>query len=175
MENLIGNVPTVISFSSDWESNRNPPTYHDSIDYQLQFSSPTQYYDNVDSECTSIDVNNTYAIPIGGRMEKIKPENAILISGCNPNGINIQNIKPQLQHSMDMEIDIQCYSEVNVNLLKSGICRDFQEAVSSMDKNTKITCSTSDVPCDSDFKPGGTCIINRGSTKSRIKSFGSDA
>ena len=173
-ENLIGTVPTVISFSSEWDSDSNLPAYHDSIEHQVP-SSPSLSYEDVDSDCSSIDLDDTDAIPIGGRIEKMKPENAIRISGCNPNGINIKNSKSQLQHSIDMEIDIQCYSEVNLNFLKSSARCDFQEAVSSMDKNTKVTWSTSDVPCDSDFKPGGTCIINRGSTKSRIKSFGSDS
>ena len=95
MENLIGNVPTVISFSSDWESDRNLSTYNDFIDHQLQPSPPTQYYDDVDSDCSSIDVDNKDAIPIGGRMEKMKPENVVRISGYNPNGINIQNTKTQ--------------------------------------------------------------------------------
>ena len=95
-------------------------------------------------------------------MEKMKPENAVRISGCNPNGINIQNTNSQLQHSMRMEIDIQCYPKINLNFLKSSTRHDFQEAILSMDKNTKVTWSTSDVPCNSDFKPGGTCIINRG-------------
>ena len=173
-EKSIATVPTVISFSSDWDSDNNLPAYYESIEHNVP-SSPSLSYEDVDSDCSSIDVDDTDAIPIGGRMEKLKPENAIRISGCNPNGINIKNSKSQLQHSMDMEVDIQCYSEVNLNFLKSSTRRDFQEAVSSMDKNTKVTWSTSNVLCDSDFKPGGTCILNRGSTKSRIKSFGSDS
>ena len=80
----------------------------------------------------------------------------IRFSGCNPNGNTSQNIRSQLQHSMDLDIGIQCYSEVNANLLKSNLRHKFHEAVSSTDRNSKATWSTSGVPCDSSFKPGGT-------------------
>ena len=43
-----------------------------------------------------------------------------------------------------------------------------------MDNHIKCTWSTSDVPTLSDFKPGGTGIVNRGSTSKRVKSYGFD-
>ena len=54
---------------------------------------------------------------IGGSMDMPKFPNTIRISGCNPNGINTSNVHSQLQHSLDLDIDIQCYSEVNANFM----------------------------------------------------------
>ena len=164
----------MISVSSDWESNSTLPVYKTSVQDHLPSSFSTNH-DDVDSDCSSIEFDDTDATPIGGKMKNIKLDNMIRISGCNPNGINSQNIRSQLQHSMDLDIDVQCYSETNVNLLKSNLRHKLHEAVLSMDRNSKATWSNSDVPCDSNFKPGGTCIINRGSTKSRIKSSGNDS
>ena len=154
------NIPTVISVSSDWESNPTLPIYKTSVQDIIPLTLTTNH-DDIDSDCSSIEFDATDASPIGGKMESIKIDNMIRLSGCNPNGITSQNIRSQLQHSMDLDIDIQCYSEVNANLLKSNLRHKFHETVSSMDRNSKATWSTSDVPCDINFKLVGTCIINR--------------
>ena len=43
-----------------------------------------------------------------------------------------------------------------------------------MDPNIRCTWSTSDVPSNSDYKPGGTGIVNSGASSSRIKDTGHD-
>ena len=43
---------------------------------------------------------------IGGRMKTLKDDNVIRIFGCNPNGIRSDQLKSQLQHSLDLDIDI---------------------------------------------------------------------
>jgi hypothetical protein len=46
---------------------------------------------------------------IGGRMEDAKLPGMIRISGC----------KSHLQHAMDLQVDIQCYSEVDTDFLQT--------------------------------------------------------
>ena len=65
------------------------------------------------------------AIPIGESMELLKLPNMICISGCNPNGIKSSNLQSQLQHSIDLDIDIQCYSKVNANFMNSKVRQQF--------------------------------------------------
>ena len=103
-----------------------------------------------------------------------KREGIIRLSGCNPNGIKDDALKNHLQHSMDLDIDIQCYSEVNTNFQRPKIRKKFYEQCNSMDRNSKSTWGTSETPCDSDFKPGWTGIITRGSSADRIKRQGYD-
>jgi hypothetical protein len=56
---------------------------------------------------------------IGGRMEDAKLPGMIRISGCNQNGIKAHQLKGHLQHAMDLQVDIQCYSEVNKDFLQT--------------------------------------------------------
>ena len=50
------------------------------------------------------------ALPVGGQMGEPKIPGMIRISGCNPNGIKANQLQCHLQHSKDLQIDIQCYS-----------------------------------------------------------------
>ena len=179
----------MISFRTNWASDSELLIYKPPFHY-LQTVSPsdsdseslsivsddidTTPSDDADSDHSPIVADDNDASPIGGKMEALKLDGTIRISGCNPNGINVKNIENQLQNSVDLEIDIQCYSEVNANLHNSKLRQQFHETVRRMDSNTKATWSTSDVPCDSEFKPGGTGIINRGQTSNRVKSSGND-
>ena len=61
------------------------------------------------------------AAAIGGSMESPKLPNMICISRCNPNGIKSSNLQRQLQHSLDLDIDIQCYPKVNANFMNSNV------------------------------------------------------
>ena len=109
-----------------------------------------------------------------GNMLFQKQEGTIRISGCAPNGINTSNLKSQLQQSMDLDIDLQCYSEVNTNFLNAKICRQFHEKSKAMDPHIRCTWSTSDITSPSDYKPGGTGIVNRGALSKRVTESGYD-
>jgi hypothetical protein len=65
---------------------------------------------------TTLDEEESEAI--GGRIEHAKLPGMIHISGCNPNGIKAHQLKSHLQHSIDLQVDIQCYSEVNTDFLQ---------------------------------------------------------
>jgi hypothetical protein len=66
---------------------------------------------------TTLDEEELEAI--GGRMEDAKLPGMIRISGCNPNGTKAHQSKSHLQHAMDLQVDIQCYSEVNTDFLQT--------------------------------------------------------
>jgi hypothetical protein len=111
---------------------------------------------------------------IGGTMDTPKLPGMIRISGYNPDGIKPQELASQLQHSMDLSIDIQCYSEVNRNFLRTDQRHKFFEGMKAMDRSSKAIWGTSLFTTDSKYKPGGTAIISRGKTAGRVKKSGSD-
>jgi hypothetical protein len=111
---------------------------------------------------------------IGGTMDTPKLPGMIRISGYNPDGIKPQELASQLQHSMDLSIDIQCYSEVNRNFLRTDQRHIYFEGTKAMDRSSKAVWGTSLFTTDSKYKPGGTAIISRGKTAGRVKKSGSD-
>jgi hypothetical protein len=114
------------------------------------------------------------ASPIGGQMDQPKLPGMIRISGFNPNGIKACQLESQLQHSKDLDIDIQCYSEINVNILRTDQRQKFHEGCKRIDKSSRSIWGTSQLPADSDYKPGGTAIISTGKIAGRVKKNGSD-
>jgi hypothetical protein len=74
---------------------------------------------------TTLDEEESVAI--GGRMEDAKLPGMIRISGCNPNGIKAHQLKSHLQHSMDLQVDIQCYLEVNTDFFQTQQRQKFYE------------------------------------------------
>ena len=51
----------------------------------------------------------------------------------NPCGIRIDDITNQLQHALDLDIDIQCYSEINLDTTKSHLLQRLQDKVTKVD------------------------------------------
>jgi hypothetical protein len=113
---------------------------------------------------TTLDEEESEAI--GGRMRDAKLPGMIRIYGCNPNGIKAQQLKSHLQHAMDLQVDIQCYSEVNTDLLQTQQRQKFYESAKSMNRQARSVWGTSQVVVDNEsaFKPGGSAIITMGRT-----------
>jgi hypothetical protein len=111
---------------------------------------------------------------LGGTMDQPKLPGMIRISGCNPDGIKSHELANQLQHSMDLEIDIQCYAEVNCNFLRSDQRQLFFEGTKAMDRSSKAIWGTSLFTTDSKYNPSRTAIVARGKTAGRVKKSGSD-
>ena len=109
-----------------------------------------------------------------GNMDEPKLPNMIRISGCNPNIINVLDLQSQLQHSLDLDIDIQCYSEVNANLIKSNLHQKFHELTKRSYQLSKSTWGTSQAQSDSDYKAGGTGIVSIAACAIRAKKEGQD-
>jgi hypothetical protein len=118
--------------------------------------------DEEDERYVLEDRDEADAIPIGGRMGEPKIPGMIRISRCNPNGIKTNQLQCHLQHLKDLQIDIQCYSEVNRNFLRTDVRQKIYEGTKRMDRSSRGTWGTSQLPTssDSDFKPGGTAIIS---------------
>jgi hypothetical protein len=117
------------------------------------------------------------AEPMGGTMEEPKLPGMIRISGCNPNGIKAGQLKSHLQNAMDLNVDIQCYSEVNTDFLQTQQRQKFYENTKSMDRQARAVWGTSQVVVEnkSAFKPGGTAIVSLGKTAGRVKKSGTDS
>jgi hypothetical protein len=111
---------------------------------------------------TTLDEEESEAI--GGRMEDAKLLGMIRISGCNPNGIKAHQLKSHLQHSMDLQVDIQCYSEVNTYFLQTQQRQKFYEDTKWMNRQARSVWGTSQVVVDNEsaFKPGWVSDCNNG-------------
>jgi hypothetical protein len=83
-----------------------------------------------------IDLDEIEAESIGGRIDIPKLPGMIRISGCNPNGIQAEQLKSHLQHSLDLGIDIQCYSEVNTDFMKIDQRQKYYEYTKSMNNQS---------------------------------------
>ena len=110
---------------------------------------------------------------IGGTISE-KTEETIRISSMNPCGIRLDEITEQLQHALDLDIDIQCYSEINLDTTKSHLLQQLQENVTKIDPQARSTWCSSKITTTRNYKPGGNGIITFGGHAGRIKTSGTD-
>ena len=102
-------------------------------------------------------------------MESPKFPNMIHVSWYNQNGIKSSNLQSQLQHSLDLNVDIQCYSKVNVIFMNSKVWHQFHEGTKILYQFSKSTWQISQTSSDSDFKARRTGIVTRASCSTRVK------
>ena len=107
----------------------------------------------------------------GGKMEE-KLDGTIRISSINKGGLRLNNIKSTLQHALDLEIDIKCYSKNNIDTLKGHVQQRLNDNVQAMDQQAKAIWNSGTIPTESEFKPGGTSVITFGKTAGRVKEQG---
>ena len=110
---------------------------------------------------------------IGGTIEQKHP-NHIRISSINPNGITISNLEATIQNVLDMDIDIQCYNEINLDTTKSNINQKLQHTIRKMSPASRSSWSSSVIPTPRDYKPGGTGVVTVGRHSGRVKSSGNN-
>jgi hypothetical protein len=114
---------------------------------------------------TTLDEEESEAI--GGKMEDDKLSRMIRISVSNPNGIKSHQLKSHLQHAMDLQFDIQCYSEVDTDFLQiQQRKKKSYENTKWMNRKARSVWGTSQVVVDneSNFKPDGSAIVTMGRT-----------
>ena len=99
-------------------------------------------------------------LPIGGSHKK--EPGMIRISGFNPNGIKQQQLEFQLQHCKDSMIDVQCFSEINLDVYKTKVRTDLVKTIQKMEKQARSVWGTSQFVLNSEYKPGGTSIVTLG-------------
>ena len=80
----------------------------------------------------------------------------------------------QLQTCKEEEIDIQCFSEINVDVTKLSIKKKYHDTICGFDQRAKDIWGNSYLNMTSDYKPGGTGIVTFGSVSGRIKKAGYD-
>ena len=119
------------------------------------------------------ELEDDEALPKGGTMGS-KPQGITRISGINKGGMQLNNVRSTIQHAMDLDIDIQCFSENNLDTLKGHVQQKMFEDVRALDKDAKATWGSGNIPTESVFKPGGTGIVTFGKTGGRVKEQGAD-
>ena len=72
------------------------------------------------------------SLSIGGSHGK--EPGMIRISGFNPNGIKQQQLEAQIQHCIDSSIDVQCFSEINLDVYKTKVRTELVKTIKKMDK-----------------------------------------
>ena len=102
-----------------------------------------------------------------------KEPGMIRISGFNPNGIKQQQLETQIQHCIDSSIDVQCFSEINLDVYKTKVRTELVKTIKKMDKQARSVWGTSQFVSNSEYKPGGTSIVTLGKTAGRVKDWGS--
>ena len=160
----------IIKMSDETKSQgyRRPVDNH-TIVTQITDSTDKRQYHTPDKDGDTMIYHVNHADAIGGNLVTEKQEGHIRISGCNPNGIKAHNLQSHLQHSKDLDIDIQGYSEVNTNFVLNKTAQAFYELPKRMDPTSRPTWCSSAYECEGAFKPGGTGIVTSGPPASRIK------
>ena len=98
-----------------------------------------------------------------------KLDGTICIYSINKGGLQLNNIKSTLQHALDLQIDIQCYSENNLDMLKGHVQQKLYDDVQAMDQKAKAIWNSGTIPTESELKPGGTIVITFSKTAGRVK------
>ena len=103
----------------------------------------------------------------------------IRIYGQNLNGVSKQNEYVEwelmLDHLDNMQVDIACLTEINLDITKPAVKYNMIEKMKKMDKNAQIVFAGSKTAKgDSEVKRGGTAILVRGSWAGRIIKKGSE-
>ena len=110
----------------------------------------------------------------GGNLKADKEDDCLRISTFNPRGIRRDQISNTIQHSRDREIDIQCFSEVNLDTTKSPIKSSLAYGLRQVDFHATADWSSSTITAKNSFKAGGTGIVTFGTSTNRIKYRGQD-
>ena len=115
------------------------------------------------------------ALPVGGSFKPAEKAPHILRFSCiNPNGTTPSTVQDTIQHALESQIDLQCYSEVNLDTMQPDNRIALQENTNKMDPAAKSVWGTSTLPSLSNFKPGGTAVVAFSRLSSRVKKTGLD-
>ena len=112
--------------------------------------------------------------PVGGVISA-KPSHCIRVSSINPGGIRLQEFPNELQHSLSQSVDIQGYSEINLDTTQLHVRNTLRDTCKRYGHPaTRSTWGSSSIEGISPFKPGGTGIITFGSHGGRLHHLGND-
>ena len=109
-----------------------------------------------------------------GSLQQEKGPNIMRISTHNPNGIKFAQFNEMIEYSRNRDIDVQSYTEINIDLRPYRQSEQFRQIVRSQDPIARTVTSTSFVSSPTSYKPGGTSLITFGNNTGRIKHQGDD-
>ena len=106
-------------------------------------------------------------------------EKTVRILGQNVNGVSYFNDYLEwemiLGYMDDMQIDIMCFNEINLDLAKPKVYWELSKKLKYIDKHAKLTTSSSKQSyTDSEFKMGGTILAIRSNWSGRVIERGQD-
>ena len=108
-----------------------------------------------------------------GNMKEKRP-NTIRISTFNPNGLPIKKLKPQLMYCEEEHVDIQCFSEINQNIIDPRQRKKCRDSVRLIDRSAKDVWANTDLLMDTEYKSGGAGMVSFKSVSGCIKTNGYD-
>ena len=79
-----------------------------------------------------------------------------------------------MHYSIAEGIDIQCFTEINQNMINHLHRKKYQDTVRHIDRRAKHVWVNTNIPMESEYKAGGASIISFNSVSGRIKECGRD-
>ena len=110
----------------------------------------------------------------GGDMETNKRAGTRRFSTFNPNGLKSHNANDTIEISIEMGIDVQCYSEIAMDTRQYRVRQKLIDNLRQIDKKAKAVWNSSTKSSTNEYKAGGTSICTFGNTAGRVKKHGED-
>ena len=95
----------------------------------------------------------------GGDMETNKRAGTRRFSTFNPNGLKSHNANDTIEISIEMGIDVQCYSEIALDTSQYRIRQKLIDNLRQIDKKAKAVWNSSTKTSTNEYKAGGTSIV----------------
>jgi hypothetical protein len=108
-----------------------------------------------------------------------KPSSVLRLYFCNPNGLQLHSTGGELTEFLsqvaDVDPDIIGVTEQNLDTTKLHIQLCMKSSIRSVFAKSYLVTSSSTIPSDHDFKPGGTLIAAQANITGRIVTSGVDS
>jgi hypothetical protein len=116
---------------------------------------------------------------IGVPISEEKHSDSIRLYFGNPNGITLNDsggdLREYLEQMQQIEIDLIGLSEHNLDTHKPKVKSIIYDTCRNIYNHSKVAFSSSSIPSNTQFKPGGTMLIAQGNLTSRILQQGADS
>ena len=90
-------------------------------------------------------------------------------------GIHLDTIKDKIQHALDLHINVQCFSKINLDTSKNIEQQTLQNSVWQIDNSVRSTWRSSQILSIATYNQGGIGMATFGAHAGRIKESGNDA
>jgi exonuclease III len=161
-------------------------THEDKIDEILDYFGIGPESDRHNEETTNENNNETTTNAtkypshayIGTPIKEAKQEGIFRLFAGNPNGLNLGvsggDLSEYLEEMKRMQSDAVCLSEINLDTNKNSTKKKLHAACRSAYKNYKLQFSSSAIPSQEEYKPGGTLSLINGVHYGRVIADGAD-